>query len=152
MDVSLPRLYLDTTIPSAYYNERQWERQLFTQRTWHEKLPNYHLVVSNLTVKELGATTNRRKRRKLVALVRHLETCVTTPACKFLANEYLKILAIPENDAVHIATATIFNCVILLSWNFTHMVNNSSKQRVNEVNLSNGYQQITIISPLGLRG
>jgi len=83
---SRPRLYLDTTIPSAYYNE------------------------------------------------------------------YLKILNIPENDAVHIATATIFNCEILLSWNFTHMVNSSNKQKINEINALNGYNAITIISPLELRG
>ena len=148
----LPRIYLDTTIPSAYYNDRQLERQQLTQRAWHEKLPNYHLVISNVTFKELGATTNRRKRKKLVALVRHVETCVTTATCKLLANEYLKILNIPENDAVHIATATMFNCEILLSWNFTHMVNSSNKQKINALNALNGYNAITIISPLELRG
>jgi hypothetical protein len=150
MDSTLPRLYLDTTIPSAYYNDRQLERQLVTQRIWHEKLPNYRLVISNITIKELGATKKQKKKKKLIALVSRLETCVVTPACKVLANEYLKILTIPENDALHIACAIVFSCEILLSWNFAHMVNYDNEQQINNINLLNGYKSIAIISPLQL--
>jgi hypothetical protein len=147
----LPLLYLDTTIPSAYYNERQRERQMITQRAWHEKLPNYHLVISNITLKELGATPNRKKRKKLIALVYRLDTRVVTPTCKALAKEYLRAMNIPEEDALHIAIATVFVCEILLSWNFKHMVNYSNKQTINSINLSNGYKPIAIISPFELR-
>ncbi|MGH7599163.1 MAG: hypothetical protein ACREOI_22635 [bacterium] len=144
---SLPRLYLDTTIPSAYYNDRQRERQLVTQRIWHEKLPNYHLVISNITVKELGATKNRKRRRKLAELVRQIELCAQTPACKDLANEYLKFLIMPQYDAFHIANATVFGCEILLSWNFSHMVKLATQKGIIEINLSNGYKPLMIISP-----
>jgi len=74
---SLPRLYLDTSVPSAYYNDRQRERQLLTQRIWHEKLPDYHLVISNITIKELGATKNPKKRKKLARLVKEIELKLT---------------------------------------------------------------------------
>jgi len=147
---SLPRLYLDTTIPSAYYNERQWERQQLTQRVWHEKLPNYHLVISNITAKELGATKNRRRKNKLLALVRRIDLCTQTPACKALANEYLKFLIMPQYDAFHIANATVFECEILLSWNFTHMVKPANQKMINDVNISHGYKPLMIISPYQL--
>jgi hypothetical protein len=58
---SLPLLYLDTSIPSAYYNDRDPERQIITQHVWHTKLAGYHLVISNMTFKELGATKNRKR-------------------------------------------------------------------------------------------
>jgi len=146
----LPRLYLDTSIPSVYYNDRQRDRQLFTQRIWHEKLPNYHLVISNITQREIGATQNYKRRRKLQRLIQHLDTPVANSACATLANEYLKILSMPKYDALHIAIATVFSCESLLSWNFTHIVNDSNKQKINEVNLLNGYKTIRILSPLEL--
>lgn len=147
---SLPRLYLDTSVPSAYYNDRQLERQLFTQRIWHEKLPNYHLVISNITQRELGATKDPKRRKKLQRLVHRLDTCVANPACVTLADEYLRILSMPQYDALHIAIATVFGCEKLLSWNFTHIVNDSNKQKINNINLLNGYKTIRILSPLEL--
>jgi len=149
---SLPRLYLDTSVPSAYYNDRLRDRQLFTQQIWHGKLSNYHLVISNITVKELGATKNLKRRKKLQRLVQRLDTCITNSACAALSHEYLNILSMPKYDALHIAIATVFSCEILLSWNFTHIVNDNHKQKINDINLLNGYQPITILSPQELRG
>jgi hypothetical protein len=100
---------VDTSIPSAYYNDRQRDRQLLTQRIWHEKLPNYHLVISNITQRELGATPNRKRRKKLRHLVQHLDTLIANSACVALANEYLKTLSMPKYDALHIAIATVFS-------------------------------------------
>jgi len=150
MTDSRPLLYLDTSIPSAYYNDRQPERQLFTQRLWHDKLPNHHLVISNITVKEIDATKNRRRRKKLQRLIHLLDTRIATPAGVALANEYLKILSMPEYDALHVAIAAVFSCEILLSWNFRHIVNDRNKQKINEINLLNGYKSIIILSPLKL--
>jgi len=146
----LPRLYLDSSIPSAYYNNRNRERQLVTQRVWHEVLPNYHLMISNITLRELGATKNKSRRRKLLTLVQRLDTIVLTSSCSNLAFEYLKYIAMPQNDALHTAIATVFSCEILLSWNFTHLVNYENKQRINGINLIHGYKAISIISPYEL--
>ena len=146
----LPRLYLDSSIPSAYYNNRNRERQLVAQRVWHEVLPNYHLMISNITLRELGATKNKSRRRKLLTLVQRLDTIVLTSSCSNLAFEYLKYIAMPQNDALHTAIATVFSCEILLSWNFTHLVNYENKQRINGINLIHGYKAISIISPYEL--
>jgi len=93
---SLPRLYLDTSVPSAYYNDRQRERQLLTQRIWHEKLPDYHLVISNITIRELGATKNLKKKKKLAKLIRGMQVYVMSPVAKILADEYLKNLTMTK--------------------------------------------------------
>ena len=135
---------------SAYYNDRQRERQLITQRLWHEKLSNYHLVISNITQREIGATKDGKRRKKLQRLVHRLDICVATPACATLTDEYLRILFIPQYDALHIAIATVFGCEKLLSWNFTHIVNHRNKQKINDINLLNGHKAISILSPLEL--
>ena len=144
---SLPLLYLDTSIPSAYYNDRDPERQIITQHVWHTQLAEYHLVISNITFKELGATKNRKRMKKLIALVNHLDSRILTEPCSVLASEYLKNLKIPKTDAQHIAIATLNDCEILLSWNFSHLVNYHNKRKIDEINSSNGFKTITIISP-----
>lgn len=67
-----------------------------------------------------------------------------------LAAEYIKQGLIPErfeNDALHIAIATVYDLDYLLSWNFEHIVKVKTKRMVNLVNLSSGYRELEIISP-----
>jgi hypothetical protein len=104
----------------------------------------------NITQRELGATKDAKRRKKLQRLVQRLDICVANPACVTLADEYLRILSMPKYDALHIAIATVFGCEKLLSWNFTHIVNDSNKQKINDINLLNGYKTIRILSPLEL--
>ena len=52
-----------------------------------------------------------------------------------------------EDDAQHIALATISQVDILVSWNFKHMVNFFKIKHYNEVNLKHGYAPIDIRSP-----
>jgi hypothetical protein len=75
---------------------------------------------------------------------------VLTQAAKTLADEYLKNLIMTKNDASHAACATLSGCEFLLSWNFTHLANDKSRQKINEINLNHGYKAITIISPYEL--
>jgi hypothetical protein len=88
-----------------------------------------------------------REEKKLQRLIHRLDICVANSACITLADEYLKILPIPQYDALHIAIATLFGCEKLLSWNFTHIVNDSNKQKINDFNLLDGYKNIRILSP-----
>ena len=53
-----------------------------------------------------------------------------------------------ENDAYHIAIATINRIDCLISWNFKHIVNFDKIKLFNSVNLAMGYSVIDIRSPL----
>jgi hypothetical protein len=66
---------------------------------------------------------------------------------------YLKSNIIPlkyENDALHVALATVSKCSIITSWNFKHLVNYKKIPLYNTINLINGYSTINIYSPLEL--
>jgi len=40
-----PRVYLDTSVPSAYWDDRAPERQELTKRFWSERLPDFDPVI-----------------------------------------------------------------------------------------------------------
>jgi len=52
-----------------------------------------------------------------------------------------------NEDAIHIANATINMVHALVSWNFRHIVNLERIRRYNAVNLKNGYSILEIRSP-----
>ena len=145
-------IYLDTSIPSAYHNKKDRERMETTRHVWHQELPKYELRISNITIRELNATKNKNDRRKLLELVKNIPMIVADETFFSLSKEYLKVLSIPENDALHAAIATIHHCDILLSWNFAHLVHYQNRSKINGINLINSYQEIDIISPFELGG
>jgi hypothetical protein len=53
-------------------------------------------------------------------------------------------------DALHVATATVSKCAMIVSWNFKHIVNYRRIPMYNAVNALNGYNAIAIYSPLEL--
>ena len=64
---------------------------------------------------------------------------------------YIEAKVIPprfENDAFHVALATVSNCSMIVSWNFKHIVNYQKIPLYNAINLINGYKPIDIYSPL----
>ena len=67
-----------------------------------------------------------------------------------LAQKYLSKGALPktsEEDARHVAIATVSNMDAVVSWNFKHLVNLRRIKSVNLVNEEMGYKHIEIISP-----
>jgi len=53
-----------------------------------------------------------------------------------------------ENDAYHIALASINRVDCLISWNFKHIVNFEKIKLFNAINMQYGYPVIDIRSPL----
>lgn len=68
-----------------------------------------------------------------------------------LRDSYLNAKIISKkysNDAPHVALATTSGCSIIVSWNFKHIVHFEKIALYNAINISEGYQQISIYSPL----
>ena len=56
------------------------------------------------------------------------------------------------DDAYHLAVATIYNCDVVASWNFQHMVKYKTIIGVNGVNKMLGYKEIEILTPESMIG
>ena len=144
------KLYLDTSVPNAYFDKKNMQRQEITKQFWL-KLKEYQVFISDLVIKEMKATGNERLRENLIKLVKDFESLSTTSEeIRILSGEYVSKGIIPVKhieDAVHIAVATINSLDILISWNFEHIVKLKTKRKVNAVNLLLGYDPIEIIEP-----
>lgn len=144
------RLYLDTSVPNAYFDERNVYRQEITRQFWL-KLKECHVLISDLVIREMKATGNENLREKLVELVKDFELLSTeSDEIRLLAEEYVSKGIIPVRhieDAVHIAVTTVNSLDILVSWNFEHIVKLKTKRQVNAVNVLLGYDPIEIIEP-----
>ena len=53
-----------------------------------------------------------------------------------------------EDDALHVAIATVYRADLVVSWNFKHIVHVAKIRRFNAVNLVHGHAAIDIRSPL----
>ena len=52
-----------------------------------------------------------------------------------------------EDDALHIAVASVNNLDVIVNWNFTHIVKLKTRREVAVINTLMGYKPIEICSP-----
>lgn len=142
-------LYLDTSVFSAFYDQRSPERMKLTQQFWR-KLPQYGKLCSHLTLEELRQTKEQELRRKLLALTQEFSILQPAQEEKALAKAYVQAGVVPSKyfaDALHIALAVLGGADILVSWNFQHLVKRSTRLLVNYVNATKGLRSIEILAP-----
>jgi len=138
-------LYLDTSVIGGYYDkEFEQETQMLFQNIKDGK---FDVFISNLTEEELENAPEKVK--KLLNDLKY-RTIEVSLQCKDLAKEYIRENVVGEtsmDDCIHIATATVNNIDLLVSWNFKHIVNFQRIRGYNSINLKNGYKQLDIRSP-----
>jgi predicted nucleic acid-binding protein len=143
-------LYFDTSVISAYYDERANERRHATIKFWENVLPNYKVSISEITVKELEDTRNERLRKKFEGLIKSFKVLKINKKVRDLANAYIERGVFPEkylDDALHVAVASFHEISYVVSWNFEHLVKVKTRRSVNLVNILEGFKEIEIISP-----
>jgi hypothetical protein len=144
------RVYLDTTVPSAMFDERTPDRQRLTSQFWTERLPFFRVVVSSIVLMEIQETPDLKKRGKILELVSGLAVLAFDQEADDLAQGYVKRGIFPAkytSDANHIAIAVVNGVEFFASWNFRHLVKVSTRREVNLVNALKGYGVIEIVAP-----
>lgn len=143
------RVYLDTSVVSAYVDDRLPERRRATTEFW-SRLGIYDVSISELTLIEVQATGELGAREEMLRLIR---PCVVLPVdeeARYLAGEYVRRGVFTRGtmeDATHVAVAVVSRQDILVSWNFRHLVNRRRRALINEVNVVLGYPSIDILAP-----
>ena len=143
-------IYLDTSIVSAYFDERARLRQADTQLFWGSK--GVQFVVSWLVYQEIERTPNRVKRDQMIDLIQGLPLLRMTPALRLLALDFVQNDLVPAkklDDAQHQALAVAHGMDFLVSWNFRHMVTRKTIQKLPMLAAKNGYfKQVIVTSPM----
>lgn len=143
------RVYLDTSIVSAYYDERVTDRQQETQALWG-RFHEFEVSTSALTIEELQQTPDVAQRDQLLALVKPLAVIPVTADMQALAQVYIEadiFTMLTFNDALHVAIAALARQDVLLSWNFKHLVNRRRRAMVNELHVLRGLPTMEIVAP-----
>lgn len=147
------RIYLDTSVFSAFYDERTPERQRLTQQFW-ATLEEYEVLCSQLVLDELGHVGDPVLREKLIKLTEGCQVLPVGEAEQELARAYVAAGVVPARyiaDAIHIAVAVLGGADILVSWNFQHLVRRSTRLLVNYVNAQRGLPPLEILAPPEVR-
>ena len=142
------KIYLDTSVISALFDERTPERLSMTSVLW-SKLNDYDVFISELVLEELERA-NEQVRNKMLSSITDFIVLKVSKQAEELAQIYIKQGIFPEkyfDDALHVALASVNQIGILISWNFTHLVKLKTRRMVSIVNLTENTIPVDIISP-----
>ena len=146
------KLYLDTSIMSHLFADDVPDKMDDTKRLWDKLIANeYDIVISPVVAGEIKKCSEP-KRSQMLAKLQSIKFHVLTESdeVKTLAAAYIKGGVLKEkslDDCLHIAYAVINNCDAIVSWNFKHLVNFKTINKVRVVNTMHRYKEIGIITP-----
>ena len=146
------RIYLDTSIISHLDAPDAPDNETDTRRLWERiKTGEFEAFISPVVVLELDACPEPKRSAlaKWLQLISYTLLQQTDEVLN-LAAQYLKAGILPPKstrDRLHIAYACVYNCDMIVSWNFSHMVNYKTISDVKGANALAGYKEMPIYSP-----
>jgi predicted nucleic acid-binding protein len=153
-----PQVYIETTIPSFYYESRREPemvaRKHWTREWWDRFSVGYELVTSQAVLDELEGGDYPSKSRVL-ALVQRIQILPFEPAIVEIVEAYIAHKVMPNDpvgDALHLALASYHKCDFLLTWNCQHLANANKFAHMRRVNVLLGLHVPLLVTPLELMG
>jgi predicted nucleic acid-binding protein len=145
-------IYLDTSIPNHLFANDKPDWMSVTWRFWDRCIAGeFEIFLSDVFFDELELC----REPKLGWMYEKLELLQFNHLKKSreveqLAQDYLDNGLLSEqklNDRLHIAFAVVYDCDVILSWNFSDIVKDSTRGTVKIVNAVRRYKEIQILSP-----
>lgn len=133
-------VYIETTIPSFYYEGRtepeMVARKNWTKEWWDTQRKHYQLVTSLAVIEELerGEYPNKEQVIGLLDDIPPLETPVELID---IIDTYANRKLMPfdtKGDAFHLAIASFHRCDFLLTWNCKHLANANKFHHIRRIN------------------
>jgi len=128
------------------------DKQDDTRRLWNAiQSGEYNACISPVVVLEVDACSEPKRSflgRKLMVIPYNL--LAEKGEVLELANQYLDAGILKQksyDDCQHIAYACVYNCDMIVSWNFKHLVNVKTISGVKSVNARAGYKEMPIYTP-----
>ena len=152
---NLPKIYLDTSIISAYFDYSKPVRQLVTQKWFSEQIPDYEFFISSLVIEELDNTTDEVLKNNFFNLVNTINPVLLEFNDEIIRLSELyreRVIKNQIQDALHIAIASYYKINAIVSWNFKHIVNLKTVSEIHKINLEQGYPILEIYTIENLGG
>lgn len=142
------RVYTDTSVIGGCFDEEFAEysnRFMRLARTGFIKL-----LISDTVTAEIAAAPPHVRGLLADLPLNCIEAVPIDLTVRALANAYLQARVVSprwDDDATHVAAATVARADAIVSWNFKHIVRLDRIKAYNEVNMRHGYLPLVIISP-----
>jgi hypothetical protein len=147
------RLYADTSVFGGCFH-REFEvvsRQLLDE----VRSGRFSLVISETMLRELSLAPDQVKSLLTTIPSNLIETLHLNEDIEALRDAYLEARVVGNAsriDAEHIASASVADVDLIVSWNFKHIVHFDKIRGYHGVNLLMGYKPIPIHSPIEVIG
>jgi hypothetical protein len=148
------RVYIETSIPSFYYNNRtdpaNVARATWTRRWWDDLRFQFDLYSSVVVLEELQEGNHPFKEEK-IKLIEDLPILTRDERIRWTAEVYIRRFAMPADpiaDAYHLAFASCYNCNVLLTWNCAHLANLNKVQHIRDINATLGLASPGLTTPM----
>ena len=146
------KLYLDTSTISHLFAEDTPDKMSDTHILWRDLISGkYDILISPVVIDEIRKCPEPRQTMMFERLNQiKFQVLKETNEVFSLADEYIKGGVLREksrDDCLHIAYAVVYSCDAIVSWNFKHLVNFKTINKVRVVNTIHMYKEIGIISP-----
>ncbi len=129
-----PKLYLENSIISMYFQDDAPYLRDLTRQFWRDVLPHFDVYVSEAVLDEIRATEELNLRKALEDLIKDFEVLEITEEVIKLADVYLSHRRLPRGDALHLASESIGEMDFLVTWNFRHIYKRGTQEIIREVN------------------
>lgn len=151
-----PRVYIETSIPSFYYEVRP-QPEMVARKRWTRTWWNHHRfeyeAVTSLPVLEEIEEGNYPHKQKLIALIAPLPLLAIADTIGTIVDTYVRYHVMPRDprgDALHLAMASYHRCQFLLTWNCAHLANANKFEHIRHVNALLGLAVPILTTPVEL--
>ena len=142
------KVYLDTSVISYLQQEDSPERMKDTLALWEQfESGKFDVYLSQVTLDEVGECREPKRTLlfKYLSRINYTKLEITTETIK-LANQIIKMgILTPKSfdDCQHIATAVVYGCDCIISWNFKHIVNVKTIRGMRAITNLEGYKELS---------
>lgn len=148
------KLYLETSVWNFYFADDAPEKKEVTRQFFEQvQQGQYEIFISDIVFREIAKASGEKQSLlgELIAMYAPQELEMTEEVLR-LAQSYLQEMALPERaieDARHVAVATVYEIDALISWNLKHLANLKRMEKINGVNLKEGYvKRLELLTPM----
>jgi predicted nucleic acid-binding protein len=152
-----PRVYLETSFISYLTGPLSQSiitaaNQYVTREWWENRRLAFDLFISQSVIDEirLGNPTESAKR---LVMVKDITLLVSNHEVIDLALAFLQEKGVPSkanDDAYHIAVATVSQMNYLLTWNCKHIANAQIQPKLRQISLKRGFELPILCTPYEL--
>ena len=147
-----PKIYLDTSVISHLHQLDVPEKMNDTLALWEDlKRGLYDICISDVVLDEItqNSPTKQQILFQYLAEITYA-TIKVDHRIRVYADKLIEEGVLTEksrDDCLHIASAVVSQCNMILSWNFKHIVKVKTVNGVRSINAMLGYHGIDIFPP-----